>query len=556
MELTLVIRLGIAALILGGYLLRAPIMRQIRKRRYTRGRKLETTSNATVSSRKSTKSDLLWGNRYLPNRAATQHFLVAGTTGSGKSLVQKRLLASPLRQIGVQRDSRALIFDAKGDTTAYLQKLGVTCPVLSLNPFESRITLPQAVVWDIAKDITSPARAQNLATSLIPADKSGANQYFTDAARQVVIAVIESFIRHSGDSWEFSDLIFGTLCKQRISQILLRDSQGEETFRGFFGDERTGYAVFTSIVSKMSYYRTVAALWQRNSIKLSLRQWLNSESILLLGSNATAKTSLDAINEQIFRVVTEEIDIQSNSSQRRTWIWIDEARLSGALLKSDLLPYLAVKGRSRGVALVLAFQDMEGFREAAGVRIANELVAQCSHKALLRMESEESSSWASKVVGQFETLESFRSDSANGLAGNISEQRVQRDVVIASEFYEIPVTTKEHGLSGYFLSPETGVIRTTISGQELERVVTDELSEIQYAIPNRPEAEQWIKGWEPSDFQRLGLEMAALPDQRPSKRIRLKRDRMRAAETPVASQAVEVNRHSDSLTLPNPGTLG
>ena len=98
-------------------------------------------------------------------------------------------------------------------------------------------------------------------------------------------------------------------------------------------------------------------------------------SILVLGANATAKTSLDAINEQIFRVLVEEIDVQTNSESRRTWVWIDEARLAGPLLKSDLLPTLAVKGRSRGVALVLAFQDIEGLREAAGERIANELVA-------------------------------------------------------------------------------------------------------------------------------------------------------------------------------------
>lgn len=140
----------------------------------------------------------------------------------------------------------------------------------------------------------------------------------------------------------------------------------------------------------MSYYRPVAELWKQRQQKLSLRDWLITDSVLLLGTNATVETALSAINEVMFRVLVEEVDMQTDSSTRRTWFWIDEARLSGPLLRGKMLPYLAVKGRSRGARLVLAFQDIEGFREAAGTRIANEIIAQCSHKALLRMESDES----------------------------------------------------------------------------------------------------------------------------------------------------------------------
>ena len=183
------------------------------------------------------------------------------------------------------------------------------------------------------------------------------------------------------------------------------------------------------------------------------------------------------------------------------------ARLSGPRLRSDLLLFLAVKGRSRGVALVLAFQDMEGFREAAGPRIANELVAQCSNKALLRMESEESSTWASKVLGQFETIEGFRSESVSGLSDNISEQRVQRDTVMASEFYNIPVTTKKNGLTGYFLSAETGATKAVIRGSELSEIVPDETVERRYAPTIHPESHQWLRQWSGEDRLRLDLKL-------------------------------------------------
>ena len=78
---------------------------------------------------------------------------------------------------------------------------------------------------------------------------------------------------------------------ERLKLVLGRDAEGREILDGFFGDERTAYQVFTTIASKMAYYRPVAALWQRATRKLSLKQWLGDESIVLLGANATVKTA-------------------------------------------------------------------------------------------------------------------------------------------------------------------------------------------------------------------------------------------------------------------------
>lgn len=482
------------------------IRRTWTKWRYTRGR--EAVSNRTRVERERVPDSLRWGNSYLDPKSATQHFLAVGTTGSGKSQIQKMLMKDPLKKIAIGSDNRAVIFDAKNDIASYLHHIGVTCPVLSFNPFESSQTTPIGVAWDIAKDITSPARAQNLAASLIPKEKGGNNQYFTDAARQVLIGIVESFIKHNGDDWDFSDLVYTCLSLERIQAVLSRDplgGDGHNVLDGFFGDERTGYQVFTTIYSRMSYYRPVAALWQRAEKKLSVREWLSLESILVLGANATAKTSLDAINEQVFRVLVEEVDIQSNSARRRTWVWIDEARLAGPLIANDsLLPYLAVKGRSKGIALVLAFQDIEGLREAAGERLANELVAQLSNKALLRQESDGSAKWASAQLGQFESIEYFSSDSSS-LSQSISAQRVVRDSVLASEFFQIKPASPENGLSGYFITPGGGAYRGTVPSRDVAEVVVSEVSEKIHEQVLRPESDQWMKPWSEARRQRLRL---------------------------------------------------
>lgn len=517
------IRLVMVAILLFGFLFHRPLLRWYRAKRYTRGRQV-TQKNKTRSS---SNNCLRWGNSHLPESAAARHFLVAGTTGSGKSLVQQLLMSDALKLIQANSDRRAIVFDAKGDTSAFLRQIGVSCKVHNFNPFSGDDPNSESVVWDISKDICSPARAQNLVTSLVPSEKSGNNQYFTDAARQVLAGVAESLIRHSPFDWTFADLVYISLSKDRIQSVLRRDGRGREVLESFFAEERTCYQVFTTIVSRMAYFKPVAALWQTIPDRLSIRDWLQSESIVLLGSNATVKTSLDAINQQIFRVMVEEIDVQTNSDSRRTWVWVDEARLAGSLLKSELLPYLAVKGRSRGAAIVIAFQDIDGFKEAAGERIANEIIAQCSNKALLRMESEASATWASKTLGQYETIESFRSENQTGWFQNISEQRVQRDAVLASEFFGIPITNPTNGLTGYFITSEDGAYRGTIPGRELSSLKPSCRSESN-AASGTTNSWQWLSDWEEADFRRLKLQRKVEPnDQNARYQERVNRLRIR-----------------------------
>ena len=512
--LAVVLTLGLASLFGNA------LGKERRRKRYFRGRKLGKSTTSTCPG-----ESLAFGPQRITRKSATRHFLFVGTTGSGKTLLQRQLLAPVLSRIVPGNDCRALIFDAKNDVVPFLKHVGVTCPVYSLNPLESRSGFPTAVSWNIASDIQSPARALNLVSNLIPAEKGGSNQYFTDSARHVVTAVCESFIRHSPNTWEFSDLVFATLSQERIREILRRDAPGREVLEGFFRDERTAYQVFTTIYSRMGYFRPVAAMWQRAEKSISLRDWLISDSILLFGSNATVKSALDAINEQIVRVVVENIDEQADSTTRETWLWIDEARLAGPLLKSGILSHAAVKSRSRGGCLVLGMQDIEGFREAAGASLANEIVSQCSHKALLRMEGTESAKFASSLVGSFETLEWFKSES--GKVGSrtegCTEQRVNKQAVLPSEFYSIPVTSENNGLTGFFLSPEFGAIRGTVPGNSLTPCFVPMEFEQRYAFVRRQAADQTLLPWDSEDRRRICLELEKTPTRSPQgKRLRLR----------------------------------
>lgn len=503
---SLSLRAILASLCLGLIFLASPLRRKLRTKKYTRGKR-KSHRNSGIYSRTQDGPLLAFGNQDLPSSFLTNHFLFAGTSGGAKTLLQRRLLHQMLCSIRSGTDSRCLILDTKNDAVPFLRKIGVTCQVYSLNPFESRDELPRAVAWDVAADITTPSEALNFSSGIFPEEKDGTNRFWTDAARMVVAAVMESLIRHSPEEWSFSDFVFITLSLERITSVLSRDEHGLETLRNFFRDKDVTYKIFTTIASRMSYYKPVAALWSRlpKDRKLSVRSWLAGESILLLGVNATSRRALDVINELIFRTVVQEVDMQKNSSSRQTVLWIDEARLAGPLLRRELLPYWTIKARSKGGAVVISFQDIEGFRDACGsALVANEIVAQCSYKVLGRLESEESAKWASGLCGQHETIEWFHSEFGRVVttSHSRSEQRVQKSEVLPAEFYNIPIPSKSRGATAVFLSPGYGWMET-VKGSGLESVAVSEVEEQEHGFQSRKKEDQWLRAWSGEDRKRL-----------------------------------------------------
>src|SRR5690606_12234986 len=95
------------------------LKRRLRRQRFERGRQLGKQRRSAAPG-----NGLRWGPFVLPESTATQHFLAAGTTGSGKSLVQKLLMRGMLPKITAGTDTRALILDAKNDISAFLKHVG------------------------------------------------------------------------------------------------------------------------------------------------------------------------------------------------------------------------------------------------------------------------------------------------------------------------------------------------------------------------------------------------------------------------------------------------
>ena len=463
-----------------------------------RGRRLLTRSQAAKHSAIE-EGDITWGGAKLPRGAETTHQLVVGTTGSGKSTLLNRLLLEALGRAEPGSGTRALIYDAKTEMASTLARLELDIPVLYLNPFDER-----GVDWDMSADITSPASALQVASIFIAEEGGGANRFFTDAARDLLCEVMMAFI-DTGADWGLRDVLLTMRSKERLEEVLRKTVRGAETFEMYAGDSRTFQNIVATCRSRLAPFEPVAACWARAKERVSLRDWVDGEMVLVLGNDDSARQAIDCINRVIFQRATELVLSEPNSRTRRTWFFLDEVREAGKL---DGLSRLMTKGRSRGAAVCLGFQSVLGMEATYGREVAHEILGQCSQKAFLRMEDESSAKWASATIGQYEQVEIVRGQSggfARAVNRSANEQYRTADLVMPSELLSIPPTTMEAGLTGYFLTPHVGAWKQTLDLQALLLPGPVEAREVPDII-QRAESDQYLASWQQEDCHRLGLE--------------------------------------------------
>ena len=403
-----------------------------------------------------------------------------------------------MNQIGNGKDTRALIYDAKGDLYSLLAGMGAT-NIDTLNPFDERCVAP-----DFAADFTSPAAALQLATLLVPENPKASQPFFDNAARTILTKVILAFIQNAPGAWDLRDVILATGDRERLTELLGSTPQTTSALQ-YFEREESARDVMSTLASRLAPFELIAAAWSKATKKLSLREWLTDESILILGNDESLRAAMQAVNGLLFQRLSELSLKQSESDTRETWFFLDEVREAGKL---EGLGRLLTNGRSKGVCVCLGFQDIDGMREVYGERLANELIGQCNNRAVLRLESETTAEWAAKYLGVVEVLEESTSESENqnGLRQALSSSKSlaikQSYNVMPSQLLDIPLTDRTNGLTGYYQTPFTGAFKQTLTSAWLTKHLQEPDVRVRNTMP-RDEADQYLQPWENADTERL-----------------------------------------------------
>jgi hypothetical protein len=466
---------------------------------HRRGRKVGTVDDAREAlkpHRRPNEPEITWGGLGLPWSAGPRHFLAAGMTGSGKTNLLLQFMASVLVWIGKKPDQRALIYDPKTELVSFLHGLGLGERVRILHPFDAR-----GCPWDLAADIEDLSAAQEVASILIPEDKTSKNPFFSRAAGQLLAGVFTFLMKQAPGNWSLRDAIFVMESEARLREVLLRLPETRSLVDEFFQPPETFANVRSEIAIWMRRYRPVAACWHHAvpNGKVSLKDWVASDNVILLGQDEANRFQMEAINRAMFLRASQLLLNRDNSEERRAWVIIDEVREMGNL---EGLSRLLTNGRSKGACFCGGYQTPSGMKDAVGEHVADEINDQIWNTALCRMGGDVSAEWASKLVGDVEFEEKQTSEGPNGKS--TTTHVVKRRALMPEHFKMLPPPSPETGVSGVFTTPYTGTYSHTVPGSEIANVRSLRARDIEDFIP-RPAGHQELPPWTDDDYRRLGL---------------------------------------------------
>lgn len=462
--------------------------------RVTRLRGTELLSYSTAQAKVSSQlgpgeETLAWGGQRLPERASEGNFGIVGAPGSGKSVLLQHLMQSVLPSIGTRPDTRAVIYDAKRDMLSLLSGMRLSCPIIVLNPFDAR-----SVAWAMARDLTDPAATREIAEILIPEKSNDQNPFYARAAQLVFAALLRAFILMSPGEWTLRDVLNVTASPKRLRRVLSATPETESVIEQVFEPADTLRNTLQTIAAATAVLEPVASLWHRSTRQFSLAEWVASGSILVLGTDWTYSKTLKAINRVLFYRLTQLVLNQTESRSRRTWFFIDELKEAGNL---EGLPSLLSFGRSKGVRVAVAFQDIEGLRrsDVYGEKAANEMLGLLANKSILKLDSEVTAGWASQVIGEEIGIE--RTKTRGQGRTSESEHIYKREAILASELMRLPPADAT-AFSGIHIVPTVGVY----SVRWPYRQGLSSPGPVESFLP-RPAAEQMLQPWSEEDEQRL-----------------------------------------------------
>lgn len=480
-------------------------------RQFERGRVLLSQDEAERKAQKlcrrhnSTSQLRYWGGTYVPEAVLGPHFQVVGKTRSGKTLTLRLYMQSALTTIVPGSNRRAIVYDAKGELLPVLKGMDLPCPILSLNPLDAA-----GFAWDMASDITDPNAAKTVAEVFVPEEQE-TQKYFPRSARRILEAVLRHLIKNAPGKWNLADVLLILNDVKLLHQIMRSSPASRHLITKYFKPESTFKNTLSTLDTLVSRYETVAACWaraQEMGNAISLNDWLRTSSVLVISRNQDVRQALDPTNQLLFQRLFElllagpEVKSLPPEGRPRTWICLDEAAKAGELKALD---DVLLQGGSKGISVILAYQDVLSMRQAYGDKKADALLAQCSNTAVYHVGGDATSQWASKLFGQFEAKEKFAAESRtwathNSYSASFNTQRSRLDAVLPSEFYELKGPKETGRLNGFYITDGIGAYKASFE-------FADMLLPPKYVpVVHRTAADQELPDQlTPSDLERLGI---------------------------------------------------
>ncbi len=366
-----------------------------------------------------------------PERTETQHTIVSGTTGSGKTVLISDLVA----QIRA-RGERCVIYDKMGSYTATF--FDPDRDVL-MNPLDAR-----APRWSPFLEARNPRDFDMMAAALIPQQKDTVDPFWVTAARQL-FANGAGVLREKGvtDNRVLVDHLLKTdltALAQAMEGTVAQSIVDPE-------NPKTALSVRAMLTANLAAFEFLPD----EGKPFSIREWISHEDrdgFLFLTSRGDQHASLRGLISTWLEIAVNAMLSLAQSDGRRVWVILDE--LPTLHQVPSLQPGLA-ESRQFGGCFVLGVQVASALRDLYGRNGAETISGLCGTRAVLAAPDRDTAQWSADSLGRSEIEEVAEGYSygANTIRDGVSltPRRELRALALPSEIMRLA------NLEGYLKFP-------------------------------------------------------------------------------------------------------
>ena len=366
-----------------------------------------------------------------PERTETQHTIVSGTTGSGKTVLISDLVA----QIRA-RGERCVLYDKMGSYTATFFDPGRD---VLMNPLDAR-----APRWSPFLEARNPRDFDMMAAALIPQQKDTVDPFWVTAARQL-FANGAGVLRDKGvtDNKVLVDHLLKTdltALAQAMEGTVAQSIVDPE-------NPKTALSVRAMLTANLAAFEFLPD----EGRPFSIREWISRETedgFLFLTSRGDQHASLRGLISTWLEIAVNAMLSLAQEPDRRIWVILDE--LPTLHQVPSLQPGLA-ESRQFGGCFVLGVQVASALRDLYGRNGAETISGLCGTRVVLAAPDRDTAQWSADSLGRSEVEEVAEGYSygANTIRDGVSltPRRELRALALPSEIMRLA------NLEGYLKFP-------------------------------------------------------------------------------------------------------
>ena len=366
-----------------------------------------------------------------PERTETQHTIVSGTTGSGKTV----LISDLVQQIR-QRGDRCVIYDKMG---SYTEAFFDPERDVLLNPLDAR-----APRWSPFFEARSPRDFDTMAAALIPQQKDTVDPFWVTAARQL-------FSNGAGVLWEQGERDNRVLVEHLLKTNLkaLAEAMEGTVAQSIVDPENPRTAL--SVRAMLTAHLGAMEILPDAGKPFSIREWISrdvEESCLFLTSRGDQHASLRGLISTWLEISVNALLSLDRDDDRRIWVILDE--LPTLHQVPSLQPGLA-ESRQFGGCFVLGVQVASALRDLYGRNGAETISGLCGTRVVFAAPDRDTAQWSADSLGRIEIEEvaegvSYGADPyRDGVT--LTPRRELQSLALPSEITRLP------NLTGYLKLP-------------------------------------------------------------------------------------------------------